>query len=623
METRKRTLPAVRLASLRDAYAIHNVVAMRPELPFFLVRWDGARSLEWMELGDPRQTELKPFHFEIHFGKETRRDQHYLLALTKALRGGTVLAELGGFWDLFHEVGGGLFLYAGQFYREPPDWPTLCAQWNQLSGRVPAGGDPDFGKFVRMALALPVLAPPVLEAITRFAELYAEHLRGDVKAGATQEQVDRLNRESLSRSWPIEDWVESVLHEDKFHLAPWRLEGGLTDWMKEGMGIDRLPTTALALMPLDARQAQLDPLQTLVRNAAIQRVCIELARELPETAATRLGDYGVSIITSTRPGKTAAQARVELRERAQKFARRVHERFGVRAVCGIGPQLAPGAPLHPSHREAVLALHMCVQLDRDVLLYDEHGGAVELRWGELLHSARALRDAFARESATEVKMASDRYVQLVLRHSGERIEVARGQFLATLSRILEDVLRRWPMQNEARERFAAETLRRVEEARSLAQVIEGFGDALQRLCVASSQAWHGPAVMRLEGTLQYLRENFAESLRLPQVARRAGFSVPAFGRAFRVATGTSFLRYLRAIRVEQAKRLLATTPMTIDQIAQACGFQSQHHLIRSFKKVTGQTPGAYRDSQQNDQIRPPPPAPQGDVVFGAGKGGNA
>jgi hypothetical protein len=212
----------VRLASLRDAYAIHNVVAMRPELPFFLVRWDGKRNLEWMELGDPRQTLLKPFHFEIHFGKEARRDEYYLAALAKAARK-TALAELFGFWDLFHPIGGGLYLYAGQFYREPPDWPTICAQWHELSARVPTGGDPDFVQFVRMALALPVLSPPVLDAVTKFAELYAEHLRGEVRPGLTQERVDQLNREALSRSWPIEDWVESVLHADKFHLAPWRL----------------------------------------------------------------------------------------------------------------------------------------------------------------------------------------------------------------------------------------------------------------------------------------------------------------------------------------------------------------------------------------------------------------
>ena len=34
------------LAALRDAYAIHNIVAMRPELPFWVIRWDGGRQLD-------------------------------------------------------------------------------------------------------------------------------------------------------------------------------------------------------------------------------------------------------------------------------------------------------------------------------------------------------------------------------------------------------------------------------------------------------------------------------------------------------------------------------------------------------------------------------------------------
>jgi transcriptional regulator GlxA family with amidase domain len=83
-------------------------------------------------------------------------------------------------------------------------------------------------------------------------------------------------------------------------------------------------------------------------------------------------------------------------------------------------------------------------------------------------------------------------------------------------------------------------------------------------------------------------------LRLPEVAKRAGFSVPVFTRAFKQATGTSFLSYVRSLRVDHAKRLLASSALTTEQIAQSCGFQSQHHLLRSFKKVVGQTPGEYR-----------------------------
>ena len=589
------------LGALRDSYAIHNVIATRPELPFFVIRWDGATNLEWMELGDPRQR-LKPFHFEIYFGKESLRDAHYLEALEEASRGkGVVLRSLLGFWDLFYPIGTEkkkrTFLYAGQFYREEPSWEILCGQWRALTGQAPASANPDFVHFVRMALNLPVLEEPLIRVIDEFADLWGKFLTRGGQGGMgadLQEEVDRLNREGFSKYWPIRDWVDSAIHPDKFHLTPWSLEGKLSDWMKEGMGIDQLPTTSMALMPLDPRSAVLDPVQTLVRNARIQRACLAYAREMPETAATPLEDYGVSFITSTKPGKNAARARVELRERAQKLQTFVRDKFDVRSVVGIGPTLARGAPLHPSHTEAVLSLHMCVQLDRDVLFHDEHGGGDSVRYAALQRAASRLLEALERESSTEIKLTSDGYVQLVLRYAAERIEVARGQFLATLFQLFAAVQRRYPTSTEARDRFAEELTGRLEEAHSLSQVIEEFKEALQRLCLVSSRAWHGPNVMRLQATLQYLRENFSEPLPLPTVARKAGFSVPAFSRVFKQATGTSFLAYLRAIRVEHAKRLLATTRMTTDQVAQACGFQSQHHLIRSFTKVTGQTPGACR-----------------------------
>ena len=62
------------LSNLQNAYAIHNVIAHRPELPVFVIR-DGANGLEWMDLSDPGER-LKPFHFEIFFGKEGARDAH-------------------------------------------------------------------------------------------------------------------------------------------------------------------------------------------------------------------------------------------------------------------------------------------------------------------------------------------------------------------------------------------------------------------------------------------------------------------------------------------------------------------------------------------------------------------
>ncbi|MEE9385549.1 MAG: AraC family transcriptional regulator, partial [Nannocystaceae bacterium] len=593
------------LANLRNFYAIHNVTAWHTRLPFWVIQWDNNTALDWMELTIPRR-ELKPFHFEIHFGKENARDAHYLDALAVARdENQVVLRELFGFWDLFYPLPADpqrrTFLHAGQFLRVEPTWESITAQWRALTAQEPASANPDFARFVRMALNLPVLGDAALEAIEEFTELYSEFLTGGTGGTEIQQRIDELNREVFSRTWPIEDWIESTISSDKFHLTPWQAEGELTDWMQEGMGINRLPTTAMTLMPVDPRAEPLDPLRTMVRNARIQRACRAFARAMPETAATSLQDYGVSFITSTQPGKSGPHERLELRERAQRIQQHIVDNFGVRSVVGVGRTMPPGSPLHSSHREAVVALHLCVQLEKEVLFFDENYEQTQLRYADLQHAATELLESFDRQNNNEIKLASDRYVQVVLAYADERIEVVRGQFLATLFQLFAAIERRHPLRNEARDRFANDLTERLEEAHSVFQVIETFKAALQRLSFVSSKALEGPKVMRLEATLQHLRENFAEPLRLPEVARKAGFSVPAFSRVFKQATGTSFLSYLRTIRVSHAKQLLTTTPLTTEQIAQACGFQSQHHLIRSFKKVTNETPGAFRKAHATKQ----------------------
>jgi len=593
------------MAKLRDWYSIFSVLAVRSELPFFVIRWDGDEYLEWINLSDPRH-QLEPFHFEIYFGKEHVRDAHYVEALRKAsLVEGLYLQELFGFWDLFYALPADgerrTFLYAGQFMREHPQWETLCTSWTALTGQQPASANADFVNFVRMALRLPVLETDLLESMGQFVEQYALHLSGLGKGVAIEQRVDEINRDHLSKLWPIDHWVDSVISPDKFLLPPWYYEGKLTDWVKEAIGIRRLPTTAMAFMPLDDRSSALDYVQTQVRNACIQRECIAFARDLPQTAATRLQDYGVSIITSCKAGRGAPRARLELRERAQEFRAFVRERFEVHSVVGIGPTLSRGAPLFESHRESVLALHMCVQLHKDVLFYDEHGSSETFRYSEVQKAAHRLTEALDRDNATELNLASDTYVQLVLRYSNERIEVARSQFLAMLFQLLDVVQRRNPMRQDAYDSFVSDLTLHLEEARSLNEVIADFNEALKRLSFVSSKVWRGSNVMLLETTLQYLRDNFFEQLPLPKVARKAGFSVPAFTRVFKQATGTTFVSYLRGIRVDHARKLLTTTPLSLEQIAQSCGFNSQHHLIRSFKKVTGTTPGAYRRDQASLQ----------------------
>ena len=313
-------------------------------------------------------------------------------------------------------------------------------------------------------------------------------------------------------------------------------------------------------MPVDPPDEALDPMRTLVRNAQIQRACIAFARgdardrRHPAAGLRRLAHHLHRAGAKRRP-RPAGAARA-----GPAFQAFVKERFHVRSIVGIGRTLAPGAPLHPSHREAMLALHMCAQLEKDVLFYDEHAGGatapLRRAAARRRRPGRGLRARERRRDPAGQRQVRAAGAELLRRAHRGGAQPVPGDAVPAAGPGSSGATRSAPRRATA---SPATSPAKLEEAQSLYQVIEGFKEALARLGLVSSSALHGPKVLRLEATLQYLRENFAEPLRLPEVARRAGFSVPVFTRAFKQATGTSFLSYVRSLRVEHAKSLLASS----------------------------------------------------------------
>ena len=70
------------------------------------------------------------------------------------------------------------------------------------------------------------------------------------------------------------------------------------------------------------------------------------------------------------------------------------------------------------------------------------------------------------------------------------------------------------------------------------------------------------------------------------------------GLVFRKVGETSFLKYLTDIRMEETRRLLKETDLTLREIGEKVGIENQNTLIRTFKKAEGVTPGQYRVANQ-------------------------
>ena len=90
----------------------------------------------------------------------------------------------------------------------------------------------------------------------------------------------------------------------------------------------------------------------------------------------------------------------------------------------------------------------------------------------------------------------------------------------------------------------------------------------------------------------------AEGWTLDDLARKAAMSRTLFAERFRDIVGQTPYSYLTDWRMQNARRLLATSSLSLQQIASRVGYDSAASFSRAFKKAIGSPPGAYRRAAQ-------------------------
>ncbi|MCV7203813.1 AraC family transcriptional regulator [Mycolicibacterium peregrinum] len=100
----------------------------------------------------------------------------------------------------------------------------------------------------------------------------------------------------------------------------------------------------------------------------------------------------------------------------------------------------------------------------------------------------------------------------------------------------------------------------------------------------------------LQGIVEWMEENALEPLDLHSIARQASMSVRSLNRHFRARLGTTPLKLLLQIRIDRARRLLESTRLPIDRIAEQSGFTSHASFRYHFIRSVGIPPHTYRTS---------------------------
>jgi AraC-like DNA-binding protein len=98
------------------------------------------------------------------------------------------------------------------------------------------------------------------------------------------------------------------------------------------------------------------------------------------------------------------------------------------------------------------------------------------------------------------------------------------------------------------------------------------------------------AMARVNLAIQWIRRDFAETLRVEALAQRAAMSVSAFHRHFKAVTTLSPLQYQKRVRLLQARTLMVASAKSVTAAAFEVGYESATQFSRDYARVFGLPP---------------------------------
>jgi transcriptional regulator GlxA family with amidase domain len=128
-------------------------------------------------------------------------------------------------------------------------------------------------------------------------------------------------------------------------------------------------------------------------------------------------------------------------------------------------------------------------------------------------------------------------------------------------------------------------------ARDLVVFLRRHGGHEQTSIYLSFRDHLHPGVHRVQ---EWLSTHFAEPVRLPRLAKLASMSSRNLIRVFKTTTGLTPLQYQQRLRLEFAGSLLRDSRLTLDSIAESCGFADPRHFRRLWKSTFHASPSEAR-----------------------------
>ena len=130
-----------------------------------------------------------------------------------------------------------------------------------------------------------------------------------------------------------------------------------------------------------------------------------------------------------------------------------------------------------------------------------------------------------------------------------------------------------------------ETLHQLED-----RMIEEYCDVV----ISNSLSKYTSMTQRV---IEYILSFYNKQINKEELAAKLSTNPSHLSRKFKEETKMTLTTYQQMLRINQAKHLLKTENLSVEEIAWTIGYDDPSYFARVFKKETGMTPSQYRDGE--------------------------
>lgn len=255
--------------------------------------------------------------------------------------------------------------------------------------------------------------------------------------------------------------------------------------------------------------------------------------------------------------------------------------------------------LRAAYVEAEAARHRAFCTNREVVRADEDAKRIP---EQMLEEARKLLEPEA--CLQRVQLLGTDKTDEVLRvwnaffHATKLEHLTDAEFLRGIAEFLSDVAKTYRnvIGNDGEQ---IEKLRNIWKYANLDTYEEEFMDWLLELHDKINRQFDtNKNKQKIQQAVEYIKKNYAKDLNMAVVSNYISMNYSLFSYSFKQYTGSNFVNYLKTIRMEEAKKLLAETDMRVIEISQEVGYDNEKHFMKIFKSAYGVSPSEYRKNMK-------------------------